>query len=72
MSSAVEPAGRELTVIAMVLVGHRQGLGHSTCLTWLGADAERQCAGKAPCVEVWESPHTIVMPGQRPNWGPTT
>ena len=30
-------------------------------------------APNAPWVEVWESPHTMVMPGWvRPSWGPTT
>ena len=74
MSLAVEPSGREpLTVIAMVLKG---AIGSvwvaSTCSTWL-VPIPKASAPNAPCVEVWESPHTIVMPGWvRPSWGPTT
>ena len=43
----------------------------STCST---SDVPMPCASapKAPCVEVWLSPHTIVMPGSvKPCSGPT-
>ena len=64
MSLAVEPAGREpLTVMAIVLKGAMGSVWvASTCSTWL-VPIPNARAPKAPWVEVWESPHTIVMPG---------
>ncbi len=50
----------------------RQRLGGQHVLDLAGADAEGQRT-EGPCVEVWLSPHTMVMPGWvRPSCGPLT
>lgn len=73
-SLAVTPSGSSpLTVTAMVLNG---AIGSvwvaSTCSTWL-VPMPNASAPNAPCVEVWLSPQTTVVPGWvSPSWGPTT
>ncbi len=73
-SLAVTPSGRSpSTVIAIVRNGASGSVWvASTCSTWL-VPMPNASAPKAPWVEVWESPHTTVMPGWvRPSCGPTT
>ena len=74
MSLAVTPSGRlPLTVTAIVL-GRAciRVCVASTCSTSL-VPIPKASAPNAPWVLVWESPHTIVMPGWvRPSCGPTT
>ncbi len=43
-----------------------------TCVTWL-VPMPKATAPNAPCVDVWLSPHTMVMPGWvSPSSGPMT
>ncbi len=64
MSFAVTPSGSApSTVMAMVLKGLSGNVCvANTCSTSL-VPIPNASAPKAPWVEVWESPHTTVMPG---------
>ena len=63
----------ELTLIAIVL----NGLSGNVCVASTCSTSEvpmpNAIAPNAPCVEVWLSPQTTVMPGWvSPSCGPTT
>ncbi len=73
-SLAVTPAGRSPSMVTAMLAGRRWGRVWvaRTCSTSL-VPMPKASAPKAPWVEVWLSPHTIVMPGWvRPCSGPMT
>ena len=73
-SLAVEPGGSSPSTVTDIVPGRCWGRVWvaSTCSTSL-VPIPKASAPKAPCVEVWLSPHTIVMPGRvRPCSGPMT
>ena len=65
-SLAVAPAGSSPVTVTAIVPGRCWGSVWvaSTCSTSL-VPMPKASAPKAPWVEVWLSPHTIVMPGQR-------
>ena len=72
MSLAVTPAGRSPSTVTAMVPGRRWGRVWvaRTCSTSL-VPMPKASAPKAPWVEVWESPQTMVMPGWvRPCSGP--
>ena len=74
MSFAVTPAGRSPSTVIAIVPGRVCGsvCVASTCSTSL-VPMPNASAPNAPCVDVWLSPHTIVMPGWvRPCSGPIT
>ena len=74
MSLAVTPAGRSPSTVIDMALGRTEGnvWVASTCSTSL-VPIPNARAPKAPWVDVWLSPHTIVMPGWvRPCSGPIT
>ena len=73
-SLAVMPAGSSPSTVTAIVPGRRWGSVWvaSTCSTSL-VPMPKARAPNAPWVEVWLSPHTIVMPGWvRPCSGPIT
>ena len=73
-SLAVTPAGRSPSTVMAMVPGRRAGRVWvaRTCSTSL-VPMPKARAPKAPWVEVWLSPHTMVMPGWvRPCSGPMT
>ena len=73
-SLAVEPSGRVPSTVTANVPGRCWGSDWvaSTCSTSL-VPMPKARAPKAPCVLVWLSPHTTVMPGSvRPFSGPMT
>ncbi len=71
-SLAVTPAGRSPSTVTAMVPGRCWGRVWvaSTCSTSL-VPMPKASAPKAPWVEVWLSPHTMVMPGWvRPCSGP--
>ena len=71
-SFAVTPAGRSPSTVTAIVPGRAWGSVWvaSTCSTSL-VPIPKASAPNAPCVDVWLSPHTIVMPGSvRPCSGP--
>jgi hypothetical protein len=73
-SLAVTPAGSSpLTVTAMVLNGAIVSVWVASTCSTCEVPMPNASAPKAPCVEVWLSPQTTVVPGWvRPSCGPTT
>ena len=74
MSLAVTPGGRSPSTVMAIVPGRRCGsvCVARTCSTSL-VPIPNASAPKAPWVEVWLSPQTIVRPGcVRPSWGPIT
>ena len=74
MSLAVTPSGSSPSTRTSIVFGLRCGTVcvASTCSTSL-VPMPKASAPKAPCVLVWLSPHTMVMPGWvRPSSGPMT
>ena len=71
-SFAVTPGGRSPSTVTAIVPGRgwvRVWVA-STCSTSL-VPMPKASAPNAPCVDVWLSPHTIVMPGWvRPCSGP--
>ena len=65
-SLAVAPAGSSPVTVTAIVPGRCWGSVWvaSTCSTSL-VPMPKASAPKAPWVDVWLSPHTIVMPGQR-------
>ena len=63
-SFAVTPAGRSPSTVTAIVPGRCWGSVWvaSTCSTSL-VPMPNASAPNAPCVEVWLSPQTIVMPG---------
>ena len=73
-SLAVAPGGSSPVTVTAIVPGRCWGRVWvaSTCSTSL-VPMPKASAPKAPWVEVWLSPHTIVMPGSvRPCSGPIT
>jgi hypothetical protein len=73
-SLAVVPSGSSPSTVTAIVPGRTCGSVWvaSTCSTSL-VPMPKARAPKAPWVEVWLSPHTIVMPGRvRPCSGPIT
>jgi len=73
-SLAVTPAGSSPSTVTAMVPGRRWGRVWvaSTCSTSL-VPMPNASAPNAPWVEVWLSPHTIVIPGWvRPSSGPMT
>ena len=73
-SLAVTPAGSSPSTVTAIVPGCTCGsvCVASTCSTSL-VPMPKASAPNAPCVEVWLSPHTIVIPGWvRPCSGPIT
>ncbi len=73
-SLAVTPSG---SVPRTLTASVRKGLSGNVCVASTCSTSEvpmpKASAPKAPCVEVWLSPQTTVMPGWvRPSCGPTT
>ena len=71
MSLAVTPAGNEPSTVMDMALGRTEGSVWvaSTCSTSL-VPMPNASAPKAPWVDVWLSPHTIVIPGWvRPSSG---
>ncbi len=74
MSLAVEPAGSSPSTVTDIHFGRSWGSVWvaSTCSTSL-VPMPKAIEPNAPCVAVWESPQTMVMPGMvRPCSGPMT
>ena len=74
MSFAVTPTGRSPSTVTAIVPGFACGsvCVASTCSTSL-VPMPNASAPNAPCVDVWLSPHTIVMPGcVSPSSGPIT
>ena len=74
MSFAETPGGSSPSTVTAICFGRYCGSVWvaSTCSTSL-VPMPKASAPKAPCVEVWLSPQTIVMPGWvRPSCGPMT
>ncbi len=74
MSFAVTPSGSSPTKPSSIVFGLRCGsvCVASTCSTW-EVPIPKASAPSAPWVEVWLSPHTIVIPGwESPSSGPIT
>lgn len=72
MSFAVEPAGSSPSTLMASVFG-LTWLRHWVAITCSTSEVPMPKASdpKAPCVAVWESPHTMVMPGRvRPCSGP--
>ncbi len=72
MSLAVEPAGSSPSTLIPRVFG-RTWLRHWVAMTCSTSEVPMPKANepKAPWVAVWESPHTIVIPGKvRPCSGP--
>ena len=64
MSLAVTPAARSpSTVMAIVLNGLSGRVWVARTCSTSDVPIPKARAPNAPCVEVWLSPHTIVMPG---------
>ena len=73
-SFAVTPAGSSPSTVIAIVPGRACGsvCVASTCSTSL-VPMPNASAPNAPCVEVWLSPHTIVIPGSvSPCSGPIT
>ena len=73
-SLAVAPSGSSPVTVTAIVPGRTWGsvCVASTCSTSL-VPMPKASAPKAPWVDVWLSPHTIVMPGSvRPCSGPIT
>ena len=64
MSLALHPGGSSPSTVTAIVLAFVCGSVWvaSTCSTSL-VPIPNASAPNAPCVEVWESPHTIVMPG---------
>ena len=61
------------TSMAIVLKGARGRVWVARTCSTSEVPIPRASEPKAPWVDVWESPHTMVMPGWvSPSWGPTT
>ena len=72
MSLAVAPGASSPSTVTAIVFGRTWGSVWvaSTCSTSL-VPMPKASAPNAPCVEVWLSPHTIVMPGcVQPSSGP--
>ena len=62
-----------LTVIAIVLNGLSGSVWVASTCSTSEVPMPNAIAPNAPCVEVWQSPQTTVMPGWvSPSCGPTT
>ena len=72
-SLAVTPGwSSPVTLMAMVLNGLRASVWVAMTCSTSEVPMPNAMAPNAPWVEVWESPHTMVMPGWvAPSWGPT-
>ena len=73
-SFGVTPSGSSPFTVTAIVFGRSIGsvCVARTCSTWL-VPMPKASAPKAPCVEVCESPQTIVMPGWViPSCGPIT
>ena len=73
-SLGVTPSGRSPSTVTAIVFGRSSGSVWvaSTCSTWL-VPMPNASAPNAPCVDVCESPQTIVMPGWvMPSCGPIT
>ncbi len=73
-SFAVTPSGREPESSSFIVFGRHCGSVWvaSTCST-SDVPIPKASAPTAPCVDVWLSPHTIVIPGcESPSSGPIT
>ncbi len=73
-SFGVTPSGRSPSTVTAIVLGRSIGRVWvaRTCSTWL-VPMPNASAPNAPCVEVCESPQTIVMPGWViPSCGPIT
>ena len=74
MSLAVTPSGSSPTKSSSIVFGFRCGsvCVASTCST-SDVPMPKASAPSAPCVDVWLSPQTIVIPGcESPSSGPIT